>query len=447
PPAGFSFGLLDAWLDFDGDGSFDDPRDRIVTGRVLTPGTNTVSFTAPCDARSVASYARFRMSTAGSASSLGPAMDGEVEDYAVIVRGLDFGDAPDPAYPTLRANDGARHPVLPTGNPTLGSNVDTEPDGQPSASSNGDDTNGDPDDEDGIVFESVLIPGTTGAMQIFNGGVGTTGGFVSAWIDFNQDGDWNDAGEQVATDVLAVSPGFTELFFPVPVGAPEGTANVRVRISSGTGLAPAGLAIDGEVEDHVVAVGVEQPSIGVAKRLLSADRIDSTLFEVKFEIRVENLGNVPLSNVQATAHLAVAFAQAASFTVVSVTSPQLAVNPNFNGDADANLLAAGDTLGVGGSGVITLVVRVDTGGETGPYTCSSTASGTSPAGVVVTDVSQDGDDPDPDGDGNPGNNGTPTVFSLVSSVVEIPTLDSYGLVLFALLLFAGAFAALRRRRV
>ena len=445
-PTGITQARLDGWVDYDGDGSFAEPRDRILTGAVLVPGPNSVTFTAPCDARSVASYARFRMSTAGVAGSIGPATDGEVEDYSVVVKGLDFGDAPDPAYPTLLANDGARHPVLPTNNPTLGSTVDTEAEGQPSASHNGDDTTGTPDDEDGVVFESVLIPGTTGSMQIFNGGVGTTGGFVSAWIDFNQDGDWNDGGEQVATDLLAPSPGFTEALFPVPVGALQGTACVRVRISSGTGLAPTGLAIDGEVEDHRVAVGVEQPEIGVAKRLVSAERIDGTVFDVRFEIRLENLGNVPLSNVQATASLATAFAQAAGFTVVSVTSPNFAVNASFDGDADPNLLAAGNALAVGGSGVVTLAVRVDTGGETGPYTCSSTATGSSPAGVIVTDVSEDGGDPDPDGDGDPGNNGTPTVFTLVSSVVEIPTLDTVGLVLLTLLLSAGALAALRRRR-
>ncbi|HEV7667588.1 MAG TPA: IPTL-CTERM sorting domain-containing protein [Thermoanaerobaculia bacterium] len=444
-PVGIIQARLDGWVDYDGDGSFSEPRDRVATGVILVPGPNTVSFTAPCDARSVASYARFRMSTTGVANSNGPAMDGEVEDYAVIVRGLDFGDAPDPTYPTLLASNGARHPVLPTGNPTLGSNVDTESDGHPSASFNGDDTNGTTDDEDGIVFESVLIPGTTGAMQIFTGGAGT-GGNVSAWIDFNQDGDWNDAGEQVATDLFVVSPGFTEHYFPVPVGALQGTAGVRVRISSGTGLSPTGLAIDGEVEDHVVAVGVEQPAIGIAKRLVSQERIDATLFELRFEIRLENLGNVPLSNVQATAHLAIALAQAESFTVLSVTSPNLTVNPGFDGDADANLLAPGNPLAVGGSGVISLVVRVDSGGERGPYTCSSTASGTSPAGVIVTDTSQDGADPDPDGDGNPSNNNVPTVFLLVSSVIEIPTLDQYGLVLLALLLYAGAFVVLRRRR-
>ena len=42
------------------------------------------------------------------------APDGEVEDYLVtIVEPLDFGDAPDQPYPTLLANNGARHVIGP----------------------------------------------------------------------------------------------------------------------------------------------------------------------------------------------------------------------------------------------------------------------------------------------------------------------------------------------
>ena len=48
---------------------------------------------------------------------------------------LDFGDAPDAPYPTLLANDGARHVVVP--GIYLGALIDSEPDGQPDASATG----------------------------------------------------------------------------------------------------------------------------------------------------------------------------------------------------------------------------------------------------------------------------------------------------------------------
>ena len=71
--------------------------------------------------------------------------DGEVEDYLVNIvdLGADFGDALDPPYPTLLANDGARHTIMKGF--FLGANVDGEIDGQPSAGASA-------DIDDGVTF-------------------------------------------------------------------------------------------------------------------------------------------------------------------------------------------------------------------------------------------------------------------------------------------------------
>src|SRR6185312_8086363 len=145
--------------------------------------------------------------------------DGEVEDYAATVMGLDFGDAPDPTYPPLLASNGARHAVLPVGNPTLGSHVDTEPDGQPNAGLTGDDANGVPNDEDGVTFPATLIPGARGKIQI---SIPVMGGRVSCWIDFNHNGSWADPGDQVVTDGLTTTGSIDIFYFDVPVGSPQG---------------------------------------------------------------------------------------------------------------------------------------------------------------------------------------------------------------------------------
>ncbi|HSF41960.1 MAG TPA: IPTL-CTERM sorting domain-containing protein, partial [Thermoanaerobaculia bacterium] len=439
--AGIATPLLDAWIDFDGDGAFGDPRDRIATGLALVAGANNVTVNVPCDAQSAATYARFRLSSAGVSGPGGASPDGEVEDYALIGKGLDFGDAPDPAYPTLLASNGARHVVLPTGNPALGPTVDTEPNGQPGATLLGDDGTGS-DDEDGVTFPAVLIPGTDGTIQLTTG---TTGGTVSCWIDFEQDGDWSGPGEQAVTDAAIAASTVTSRTFPVPVGAPQGTAATRCRISSQTGLGVTGEAPDGEIEDHPAPVGVEAPALGVAKRLVSAVR-DANLAQVvhvTFEIRVENAGNVPLSNLQVTEDLAATFVGVPSFTVTSVQSSTFAVNPGFNGTGDTNLLAAGNSLAVGMSGTITVAVRVDSGGNRGPFYNQVTGSGTSPGTRTVTDDSQDGPDPDPDGNDDPSDNDDPTVVILPISPHEIPTLGEWGLLAMAALL--GLFA-LRRLR-
>jgi len=206
--------------------------------------------------------------------------------------GLDFGDAPDPAYPTLLASNGARHVVLPAANPTLGTIVHTEGNGQPTAGLTGDDAAGS-DDEDGVTFPSVFVPGTDGTIQLTTG---ATGGFVSCWIDFNQNGSWLDAGEQVVTNAAIAANTLSPRTFPVPVGSPQGTAPVRCRISSQSGLGVTGEAPDGEIEDHPATVGTEQPEIGVAKRLAGLTRVEGTIYDVVFEIRVAK-GVAPPNNL------------------------------------------------------------------------------------------------------------------------------------------------------
>ncbi|MEM7394974.1 MAG: hypothetical protein AAF492_21795, partial [Verrucomicrobiota bacterium] len=68
--------------------------------------------------------------------------------FIIIDDAIDFGDAPDPTYPTLQANDGARHVAI---GPTLGTLRDSEADGQPDSTATGDDTNG-TNDADGVTF-------------------------------------------------------------------------------------------------------------------------------------------------------------------------------------------------------------------------------------------------------------------------------------------------------
>ncbi len=68
-----------------------------------------------------------------------------------------------------------------------------------------------------------------------------------------------DAGEQIFTDT-ALAAGLNLLSFAVPAGATAGTTYARFRFDQGGGLAPTGLAPDGEVEDYQVEI--EAPSTG-----------------------------------------------------------------------------------------------------------------------------------------------------------------------------------------
>ena len=82
---------------------------------------------------------------------------------------------------------------------------------------------------------------------------------LDAWIDFNQDGDWDDAGEQIFTNYnLGTSNGTQTLSFTVPQDTGGnivyGTTYARFRLSTAGGLLPTGWPSDGEVEDYPVAV-------------------------------------------------------------------------------------------------------------------------------------------------------------------------------------------------
>jgi len=79
-------------------------------------------------------------------------------DVVYAITTLDYGDAPVP-YPTTNSDSGAYHEA--TG-PSLGTNRDTEADGHPSSNADGDDTDGVPDDEDGVtIVDGDATPSTT----------------------------------------------------------------------------------------------------------------------------------------------------------------------------------------------------------------------------------------------------------------------------------------------
>jgi uncharacterized repeat protein (TIGR01451 family) len=84
-------GFLDAWIDFNTDGHWSDPGERIATSRALTAGGNQLAITVPCGATpGGTAFARFRFSSTGGLSPSGLALDGEVEDYAVAIASVTY---------------------------------------------------------------------------------------------------------------------------------------------------------------------------------------------------------------------------------------------------------------------------------------------------------------------------------------------------------------------
>jgi len=159
---------------------------------------------------------------------------------------LDWGDAPDPTYPTIAASTGASHQII-TG-VHMGVSVDGEADGQPDPNALGDDNDGN-DDEDGVALGAPFRPGTTATVDI----TVSQDGYIDAWFDWNADGSW--AGEQALTSHY-LAAGTTTVPINVPASAAPGrTTFARFRYSLNGGLTEYGYAPDGEVEDYEILIG------------------------------------------------------------------------------------------------------------------------------------------------------------------------------------------------
>ena len=209
----------------------------------------------------------------------------ELLEPRVLLDGdLDFGDAPDDAltyfYPTLAAHDGARHGLTGPWLGGPGDMPDHEADGQPDLHAAGDDDGG-IDDEDGVDIPAMLVQGTTASISF---AVGGGGGTVTAWIDWDGSGQWEDPAERIVAAAFANGPHTINVSVPRGPGVVTGRTYARFRISDVGGvLQPHGLAADGEVEDHDLIIveplppntkwmqGPDQTPNGVAVALAEPD--------------------------------------------------------------------------------------------------------------------------------------------------------------------------------
>lgn len=76
---------LNAWIDWNGDGSWGGAAEHVFLDRQLLTGGNTLTLDVPSFAVEGDTYARFRCSTAGGDGIGGESADGEVEDYKISI--------------------------------------------------------------------------------------------------------------------------------------------------------------------------------------------------------------------------------------------------------------------------------------------------------------------------------------------------------------------------
>jgi C1A family cysteine protease len=169
---------------------------------------------------------------------------------------LEFGDAPDPTYPSLLASNGARH--CPTDTEILGLN------------SQGDskdfelDANVPDNDllDDGLVTFAIAAndPAATVQFEVTNF-IAIDDLIVNILIDLNQDGDWTDPGEHVVQNQAISLPGPAEAtFVSTPfstVGATLGQTWLRLTLTRTQVAVPwdgTGQFACGETEDWKIYI-------------------------------------------------------------------------------------------------------------------------------------------------------------------------------------------------
>jgi len=169
----------------------------------------------------------------------------------------------------------------------------------------------------------------------------------------------------------------------------------------------------GQTATATVTNTYQNPVVGLAKAALPVSQVSTGTWEVEYSFVVENLGNVPLLNLQVTDSLSATFPLPTTFAVQSITSGDFTVNNAYDGDTDTNMLAGVDSLPVGALGTINVILHV-VPTEDGPYNNTATATAEDASGTNVSDISDDGVDPDPNGNGDPTESGendlTPVIF-------------------------------------
>lgn len=120
----------------------------------------------------------------------------------------------------------------------------------------------------GAGEEDVTFPTfNTGATATVNVPVTGSGGLLNAWIDWNQNEQF-EASERVATDDVIPGGGASgtiPLSVAVPTGATLGNSWARLRWSPNSISDPTGDVAEGELEDHLVTVAAVTADLSITK--------------------------------------------------------------------------------------------------------------------------------------------------------------------------------------
>ncbi|MEW7289314.1 S8 family serine peptidase [Aquimarina sp. 2304DJ70-9] len=188
----------------------------------------------------------------------------------------------------------------------------------------------------GSDYTISVTPTWTGTQ--YNEGYGV-------WIDYNQDGDFTDAGEQVVTQAPTQTTPVSGTF-TIPTGAKDG--NTRMRVSMKYNGAPTSCESFqyGEVEDYTVTIGgatadTQAPTVPAG---LAATNVTETTLTLNWNASTDNVGVTGYDVYQGSTLLGTATTTTANVTgLTASTAYQFSVTAK---DAAGNESAASTVLNV-----------------------------------------------------------------------------------------------------
>ncbi|MBC7775125.1 MAG: M4 family metallopeptidase [Phycisphaerae bacterium] len=214
------------WIDFNQDGGFSDSE---VVATNVTPNAATNQILIPANALSGSTRMRVAMSFSAAATTACTTFAyGEVEDFTVNV-------LPKPCTPT--SNNTAYEYIGGVTFNTVFNVTGQSPNGY------GDYTYLITQCKQNAIYNLGAVPGfTSGAYPEY----------WKAWIDYNNDGDFNDAGETIMNTYGSFAS--VTATFTIPADALPGPKRLRIAMSYDPILTTCVNNIYGEVEDYILVI-------------------------------------------------------------------------------------------------------------------------------------------------------------------------------------------------
>lgn len=248
------------WVDWNNNFSFTDAGEAVyVSG--LGVGPFTTNITAPTGTPLGNHRMRIRLTRNNSGPNNTPCGNGtrgEVEDY------------------TLNVLAGGSNPVVYCGASTTSTTFEYISNVTMGSVNN---TTSSSSYSDYSAQATAVAVGSSTSIAVTIGGAYSSDR-VLIWCDWNQDGDFDDVGENVYASATGVGPFSSTI--TVPAGAINGPCRMRIRLTdsaTGANLTPCGASSYGEVEDYSITVS-GGTNKGASVNLVSAPMAEQPLLEI-----------------------------------------------------------------------------------------------------------------------------------------------------------------------